>query len=239
MSLSLSRARSSVVIAAEDSSRRRLLSDRREGNKSATRWFSSFLIETLVPFLSPANSTLVTMIWNITLTISNWTRIESEKNLVSDTLKLEDTYWVNNSMLCVWIRNSRKSRNDVVLERIERRRDWLCLFSWSRIDRRATLLCSQRSSRCQNSRFTITEMRIWMISVCSCWECVKFANIRFEDCKNIERVSYILTSCERSKRRRRDLSYSDCQNLLSDLRSLYLSVRYWRKSRFHRNSLIR
>ena len=159
--------------------------------------------------------------------------------LVSDTLKSEITYWVSNSMFCVWIRNFRKSRNDVVLERIERRRDWLCFFSWSRIDRRATLLCSQRFSRCQNSRFTITEMRIWMISVCNCWRCVKFANIRFADCKNIERVSYILASCERSKRERRDLSYSDCQILLFDLRSLYLSVRYWRKSRFHLDSLIR
>ena len=239
MSLSLNRARSSVVIAAEDSNRRRLLNDRREKSKFATRWFSSLLIEILVLFLSSASFTLVTMIWDITFTISNWARIESEKNLVFDTLKLENTYWVNNSMLCVWIRNSRKFRDDVVLERIERRRDWLCLFSWSRIDRRATLLCFQRFSRCQKSRFTITEMRIWMINACNCWECVKFANIRFADCKNIERVSYILTSCERSKRKRRDLNYNDCQNLLSDLRSFYLSVRYWRKSRFHRDSLTR
>ena len=239
MSLSLNRARSSVAIAAENSNRRRLLNDRREKSKFATKWFSSLLIETLVFFFSSANSTFVTMIWNITFTISNWARIESEKNLVFDTLKFENTYWVNNSMFCVWIRNFRKSRNDVVLEHIEKKRNWLCFFSWSRIDRKTTLLCFQRFSRCQNNRFTITKMRIWMINVCNCWKCVKFANIRFENCKNIERVSYILTNCERSKKKKRDLSYNDCQNLLSDLRSFYLSVRYWRKSRFHRNSLIR
>ena len=187
MSLSLSRARSFVVIAAENNNRRRLLNDRREKNKFATKWFSSFLIETLILFFSLTNSTLVTMIWNIIFTISNWTRIEFEKNLIFDTLKFEEIYWVNNSMLCVWIRNSRKFRNDVVFERIEKKRNWFCLFSWSRIDRKTTLLCFQRFSRCQNNRFTITEMRIWIINVCNCWKWIKIANIRFANCKNIER----------------------------------------------------
>ena len=146
---------------------------------------------------------------------------------------------MNNSMLCVWIRNFRKFRNDVVLERIEKRRNWYCLFSWSRIDRRTTSLCFQRFSRRQNKSFhNHTEMRIWMISVCNCWKCVQFANIRFANCKNIERVSYILTSWERSKRERRNLSYSDCQKVLFVFRFRHLSARYWRKLLFHRDSLI-
>ena len=142
--------------------------------------------------------------------------------LIFDTLKFEVIYWVNNSTFCVWIRNSRNSQNDVVLKRIERRRDCFYFLSWSRIDRRATLLCFQRFSRCQNSRFTITEMRIWMINVCNCWKCVKFANIRFANCKNIERVSYIFASCERSKKRRRNLNYNDCQKMFWLAFSLFI-----------------
>ena len=96
----------------------------------------------------------MTIIWNIIFTISNRTRIEFEKNSIFDILKQWNIYWMNNSMFCVWIYNFRKFRNDVVFERIEKKRNWFCFFSWSRIDRKTTMLNFQRFFWCQNNDFS-------------------------------------------------------------------------------------